>query len=68
MAVKVEKYVINMDFSQGESGYSGNEIITLSNDSQMIEMDSKGIDILSLKINDVAAKFQYSDDKKKAHH
>ena len=65
MAVKVEKYVINMDFSQGESGYSGNEIITLSNDSQMIEMDSKGIDILSLKINDVAAKFQYSDDKKK---
>ena len=28
-------------------------------------MDSKGIDILNLKINDVDAKFQYSDDRKK---
>ena len=64
MTVKVEKYVINMDFSQGESGYSGNEQISLFNDSQVIEMDSKGIEILSLKVNDKVNKFEYSDDKK----
>ena len=65
MAVKVEKYVLNMDFTLGESGYSGTEIITLSNDSPTIEMDSKGIDILSLKVNGATGKYDYNGDKKK---
>ena len=65
MVVKIDKYAINMNFTQGESGYSGMETITLSNDTSEISLDLKGIEINSLKINDADWKYQFNDKKDK---